>query len=138
MSDDTKWTKEPWRVERDTSDNDGGTRTYIAGGGANDADLHVARLTGVIEGSAKRWADEDMAEETRARNEADALRIVSCVNLLSAHPDLARVTVVGEEAVSIIKELVEVYNDTGWANPVWVESKIRALAALLPSATVKE
>jgi hypothetical protein len=110
MSDDTKWTKEPWfqygpQVAKaiDTT-----TRTVIA----------------------------DCAMRGHGESDANAARIVSCVNLLSAHPDLTRVAVVGEGVAKALRtalELAAVIADLPGDKKMFAEA-----LALLPSATVKE
>jgi hypothetical protein len=98
MSDDTKWTKEPWEEPKP-----GRTILSVAMSGE---DYERARM---------------------------------CVNLLAAHPDLARVTVVGEAVMEVVREALEhsrrallEYRLTNHA------AMCSEALALIPSATVKE
>jgi hypothetical protein len=84
-----------------------------------------------------------------SEDHANAARIVACVNLLAAHPDLTRVTVVGEGVMGKIREALEWTSTSGldrgcpYCDRASDDSHsdrciIANAIALLPSATVKE
>lgn len=72
----------PWEVFHE-SRLDGGTRIFVRTAAFGWSAM-VCRVTPIGEGSAMRWADEDMSDETRAANAADARLIASAPDLLAA------------------------------------------------------
>lgn len=115
-----KWTKEPWR--QSTRGPDG--CPIIGSKGRMIAKLALS-------------VNEDgQAEEA----EATAIRIVSCVNFLAAHPDLTRSVVLPVEVVAKVREALEFAGAIMPKDKLGNRSceKIREALALLPSADVKE
>lgn len=91
----------PWTADAEVEErNGGGTRLYVSAHN-DDASGHVCRVTPIVEGSYKRWAQEDMAEPKRHKSDA--------AFIAAARSDVPALVAALREAQARIEELERGY-----------------------------
>lgn len=131
MSNETKWSKEPWRACKEGECSCGQIWSVpcdapivtVTTGKWGDSYPKIVLQGGDLDQTAKAVMDMiEYGEIPKEMSQANAARIVACVNFLSAHPDLSVVEVVGNEEIACLRRVEALEHQRVADNHALIES----------------